>query len=380
MVDSVASTGARTAPSQQRSTGRVHWVDTLKAVGIFLVIYGHSGGTGWGIGKWIFSFHMPLFFFLSGYLLKTIPHRPTLRSFASRGVKSLLPAYATFGVVGYVAWVFVLRHFGDSARDAAPAFFPALALLYGTGTPTLFSVVPVVLWFFPCLFTSHLIVYLIHTKLRRWQSSFSALLALVGFFIPSWLALPLELETALVAQWFVFWGHQIRTRTHIVEAVSSSVVGAFFLLALGTTCALLNEQVDMRASEFGNPVLFLGSAVLITVGLLALAMRLPSHRLLDLMAKNTIVLFPLHPLVFSLFSGVYVLLGYPLSIRSNPWIGLLASILNTALLLLGVPLFSKFLPWVYGIESKRRASRAESQAAEHSTSRARMARVEPPVV
>ena len=43
--------------------------DHAKAIAMFLVVYGHSLATDWGIGRWIYSFHVPMFFLVSGYLL-----------------------------------------------------------------------------------------------------------------------------------------------------------------------------------------------------------------------------------------------------------------------------------------------------------------------
>ncbi|WP_154062153.1 acyltransferase family protein [Klebsiella michiganensis] len=47
------------------------WIDNVKGIGILLVIAGHilSGA----ISDIIFIFHMPLFFFLGGFLLSTKP-------------------------------------------------------------------------------------------------------------------------------------------------------------------------------------------------------------------------------------------------------------------------------------------------------------------
>ena len=44
-------------------------ISALKGVGITLMVIGHSGINP-SIGHWIYMFHMPLFFFLSGYLFK----------------------------------------------------------------------------------------------------------------------------------------------------------------------------------------------------------------------------------------------------------------------------------------------------------------------
>ena len=47
---------------------RYTWIDCIKGIGIFLVVLGHIYKDNY-IGLWIYSFHMPLFFMLSGYLM-----------------------------------------------------------------------------------------------------------------------------------------------------------------------------------------------------------------------------------------------------------------------------------------------------------------------
>ena len=46
------------------------WVDYAKFFGIFLMIFGHLIASGSHLYSFIYSFHMPLFFFLAGYLYK----------------------------------------------------------------------------------------------------------------------------------------------------------------------------------------------------------------------------------------------------------------------------------------------------------------------
>lgn len=49
---------------------RLYYIDVVKVLGIYLVILGHLPLTNIIFTKFIFSFHMPLFFFCSGYLFK----------------------------------------------------------------------------------------------------------------------------------------------------------------------------------------------------------------------------------------------------------------------------------------------------------------------
>ncbi|MBT2153199.1 acyltransferase family protein [Pseudoalteromonas tetraodonis] len=46
---------------------RINYIDTMKAMGITLVVLGHAAWLNENIYTLIYSFHMPLFF-LSGYL------------------------------------------------------------------------------------------------------------------------------------------------------------------------------------------------------------------------------------------------------------------------------------------------------------------------
>lgn len=50
------------------ATGRIKWIDVAKGIGIIAVVLGHSGNLF--LAHYIYWFHMPLFFLISGYLHK----------------------------------------------------------------------------------------------------------------------------------------------------------------------------------------------------------------------------------------------------------------------------------------------------------------------
>lgn len=52
---------------------RINWVDWFKVIGIFLIVIGHTYLSEEGIIFFLFTFHVPLFFFVSGYLEKRTP-------------------------------------------------------------------------------------------------------------------------------------------------------------------------------------------------------------------------------------------------------------------------------------------------------------------
>ena len=55
----------------QMKSGRIESIDAAKAIGIVLVIMGHCfNSTLPYMHEFIYSFHMPLFFILSGWFIK----------------------------------------------------------------------------------------------------------------------------------------------------------------------------------------------------------------------------------------------------------------------------------------------------------------------
>ena len=73
---------------------RIEWIDTARGIGIILVILGHIGFGRFN--QWIYSFHLPLFVFLSGLLFN--PKVP-FKTLIKKRVKSLIIPYFCFGVI-----------------------------------------------------------------------------------------------------------------------------------------------------------------------------------------------------------------------------------------------------------------------------------------
>lgn len=71
---------------------RVKWIDILKGLGILTVVWGHSGSPN---SFYMFWFHMPLFFLVSGYLYSFKPQIPW-KAYVLRKAKHLLIPYVFY--------------------------------------------------------------------------------------------------------------------------------------------------------------------------------------------------------------------------------------------------------------------------------------------
>jgi acyltransferase len=99
-----------TNPSNATPPERIAWLDVAKALGIALVFYGHfverfipDVPAAMLQMKWVYSFHMPLFFFLSGLVYKE--RQMAFDVFIRRQIRSRLVPVWVFTLAGVPLWI-----------------------------------------------------------------------------------------------------------------------------------------------------------------------------------------------------------------------------------------------------------------------------------
>jgi fucose 4-O-acetylase-like acetyltransferase len=250
---------------------RVHvpWIDTLKGIGISLVVLGHIRSNG-PVTFFIYVFHMPLFFFMSGYL-----HRVESRIglYARKKSIHLLVPYTSFVIA-----VTLLRvpHFFRHAVTLHRLGHAAFLLLWGgaelKGTYG-------VLWFLTCLFITQ--------QLMNWLLSRFALgtvfaitgvglvLAYVNSIFCPRFTLPWDANVALPAAAFFLAGYVMRKSDmlrpgYVLVSVLSAVIAAW-LVVRGTPV-----YFDLKDAGFGIPVLSIALGLGCILGCVQIARLLPA--------------------------------------------------------------------------------------------------------
>ena len=74
---------------------RVEWIDAVKGLGIILVIFAHANKTI--LTKYIYLFHMPLFFYISGKLFNI--DNLNFRSFVKKKIDRLIIPCFAYGIL-----------------------------------------------------------------------------------------------------------------------------------------------------------------------------------------------------------------------------------------------------------------------------------------
>lgn len=88
---------------------RNNYISIAKAIGIILMVVGHSGCPS-AIGRFIYLFHMPLFFVCSGFFFREATNKTSLMSFYKKRIKGLYLPYLKWSLL-FLLLHNVFRHF-----------------------------------------------------------------------------------------------------------------------------------------------------------------------------------------------------------------------------------------------------------------------------
>lgn len=228
---------------------RIIWIDIAKVLGIYLMIIGHRDLVSDEWTRFIFTFHMPLFFVISGMFWRPLPFKETfLKSFRSLIIPFLIITlfWCLYYFVCYVKG-------GIPLRQMMPYI---LGSFVSPGKDFLFlHPLCVYLWFLIALVVIRLFCSLIHHKVVL------ALLSFVLFVIDviisiKGIVLPFALDSAMLALPFFVIGYltsSLLTKSRAVYwDIIVFIVSAFLAIVIGSR----NGVVDICFNLFGNNVFF----------------------------------------------------------------------------------------------------------------------------
>lgn len=89
---------------------RIIYIDYAKAFAIFLVVLGHTGGLNTTLRNVVYSFHLPLFFILSGMVFNEKKYEIDYMDFIVSKIKTLLIPYLKYSIYILVFYFFVYMY------------------------------------------------------------------------------------------------------------------------------------------------------------------------------------------------------------------------------------------------------------------------------
>ncbi len=328
--------------------GRTAWIDSAKGIGIIFVVLGHI----WLIGPgqtFISSFHMPLFFFLSGYVFSFEKYRDVKHFLLSKANRILIP-YAWFSFFTYFYWLLFERKFSGNAINPASAF---INIFLSQGGDKFLPHNPA-LWFLPCLFIVEVMFYLIAKNRKRAHISILLfIISLMSYIITRNIPgdFPWSVNVALTG--VVFFGIGFVTNSYMKgSAFSTRTIFFVFVTAitLGFLTSLRNTLVIMAAGVYGHPLFFYAAALLNITGIIAVSFLLRKNNWLSYLGRHSLTIFALHFPVKRLVVGISgILLNMPPEqIKASFLISIIATIITILILLPAIYLIRTRFAFILG--------------------------------
>lgn len=257
---------------------RYSYIDIAKALGMLAVMWGHLM-LGGRTNSFVYAFHIPLFFFLSGMMFKK---NIRFRDFFFRRVRTLLLPYAVFSVLTWVYWVVRNLVLGLPMNSV---FMPLLQTVLAQGSGG-FLIHNVALWFVPCLFVVEMLYYWL-AKLPDWARAAACIVCgALGYWMirpNAWFdfkLLPWSIEVATTAMVFYGAGHfLIEKISHerLIAAVNRkkwcSFAVSLLLFAVIFVFAPTNGHISVAQGSLGDNIFVfyllafcgIGAALLLSV-------------------------------------------------------------------------------------------------------------------
>ena len=289
---------------------RIHWIDIAKGFFIIAIVVGHlydSGQVRW----WLFSFHVPAFFFISGFCFC---YRENWKFYIKRKIQTIVVPYFVFSLGSIFVFAIAAKFYsGIAAIVECDPMVNIAIMLYGNSKPNVMKY-NLPLWFLPCFFCVVVLGYFIERlnnkkrKIRYYTILFCILLG-AFFSFHETIALPWHLETAIsMLVWYLF-GIQVRHWWPEMETLLSGrlrnsayhYLGAFFLILCGYLLSLLNTRVvGVRNEHYGILPIYYLAAVMGIGGFVWLSFAIEKKRLLEFIGRNSLAILVMHkfPILF----------------------------------------------------------------------------------
>ncbi len=318
---------------------RIDYIDYAKAIGIILVVIGHINEYNSPCKAWLYAFHMPLFFILSGMFLKP---SNDFRAFIDKRVRRL--------IVPFLIWGLIFAEF---------SFKNLLCVCYGSHQTLYIAHSLSSLWFFTVLFVAYIMAELVINRCKG-----SAILPkllwggvgmAVGFLLPKIKhGYPWGVNIAFVAFGFMMVGKcvfdlflRVREMNNTRLILTTCVL---CLMTLGAMCNIPSSgYINMANAEYGNPFLFLlfalvGSAFVLSVSILIERVKMGrANKWLLYVGQNSLTIMILHKPIISLCVKLMLRVELPYSVCL-----LIVTFVTLLLCCVGIWLLNRYVPQIVG--------------------------------
>lgn len=305
---------------------RINWIDLARGVAILAVVFGHSASP---ISSFIFSWHMPLFFFLSGFFINT---ETDFFEVVKNSFKKILIPFFIFACLGFL--ISYLKH-AILARESVDVLENFLGIIYWMDYSHL-NHYGFVLWFLPALFWGKNSVFWLVKKINNKYLILAILLVLFFGILAIKQRLPFGLDSGILAALWIYFGFLFYRYYQVVVFKYAEVI---YLVIFALLVTFPQPLLNLSFKDFSNPIynVFYSLIIILLVLITAekVAFYVKQTNWLSYCGTNSLFIFIFHPYTNNI--------AYLIGEKYLPGLWLFKFLLSFVLIYLMLRLYRKYL-------------------------------------
>lgn len=275
----------------------IDYIDVAKGIATLLVIVGHLSITPEYLVNEIYTFHIPLFFFLSGFVLN-VNKFPRFFDFLKDKFKKIIIPYFWLSILTWL-WIYCTQYL-MTHKEWQPLNKFIGIFLCCRDTPYYLS-----LWFLMSLFFAQLLFYIVYKMCTSQMNLF--LFLCISFIVGYCISLNYQpgyfwaLDTVPIATFFLGIGYLVKTNYSILTKFLKRVY-LFVIVPLNIWLGYLNytqfNRSDLFYQNLGQPHYYLLSAIFGIWATLIISQSIHSHSIFKYIGNNSLIFYAFHRPIF----------------------------------------------------------------------------------
>ena len=328
-----------------KSNQRIKWIDIAKGIGIILVVLGHSPRDEMRVSflsieymyQIIYTFHMGLFFFISGYIYYNNKNKKNNELI--KAIKTLLVPWIAYTLIIYLLFysASLIPYFKNVLGNQRVPFYYYLFQSFSGNNPYSFH-----LWFIYVLFFINVIIYFYNRIIKK--ESFKKYYILIVISFTLYIIFKKIFLISFIFRFLIFFNLGILFKKN--EKFTKKNNGVYILLGsilLSIFFIFLEKSISNNTliySIINNFRIYIISYILI-LSIINISYTLNSNKMLEYLGKNSYNIYLLHQPFCCGFVGILLLKFLRLNFMNSIIIMIICFLISFILPLLFMYIVSK---------------------------------------
>ena len=337
---------------------RVTYLDLAKGIGIILVVLGHMENISSELRIWISSFHMPLFFVISGMLLALKgADKPIINDVKSGDEMKIFVVKTARGLLVPYLWFSFIQNILDSLTFSGVS----------------------VMWFLPALFLAEIVAMFIISRARKYPLMivFSLSLSVISYVI--WTNIKLLYDAYSSIYFFAttlgfvrVFLRAITLSVHVVigflmyklieyakdkwikdndnRVRGFDIAAGVILFVVNMGLCLKNGAVDNHFLTLNNLFLYYLCAFIGSMAIILICKGINSIPFIEYFGKNSLIIMATHLQCYILYAGILIAIAIDAYVtRAKSYVYMFNSVVFTMLIEVAIiTVINRFFPFITG--------------------------------